>query len=163
MILRAMVVLAMLTGAAWAAPPETAQPAPKYTPEIRGRLMRGTQPVTPSNVCLHRSETEVRQCGYVDYDGWFRIPSSGPMLPAEKAAGDQPAGAYPIVWLEIGTGLDATKYTKRLAPVRLVDDKTAVLRVDCDISRDEVGASNEPAYCSSPHAAAPGANAQSRR
>lgn len=162
MILRAAVVFAMLTGAASAAPSETAKPMPKYTPEIRGRLLRGAEPVTPSNVCLHRSGTAVRQCGYVDFDGWFRIPSSGPMLPSDKPDGEQPRGAYPIVWLEIGTGMDAAKYSKRLAPVRLVDEKTAVLWVECDIAHDGSGPVDDPAYCRASSTAA-GANVRSGR
>jgi len=155
MILRIFVVIALVASFAAAA---AESDAPKYTPEIRGRLTHGGQ-VLPSNVCLRRSGTEIRQCGYTDFDGYFRIPSMGPTRPESAKVGDTRVRAYPTFWLELGTGYNDVAV--RLSSVEMVDDKKAIVELDCDVARD---ASKHDAndYCRSKRAL-PNATAQSRR
>jgi hypothetical protein len=114
---------------------------PKYTPAIHGRLLSGGRPVT-SNVCLRRSDSEVRACGYTDFDGRFYIPYSGPLVPDTSEERKEPAPRFPAYWLEYGR----IGAAKRLAPVDLVDDRHSTITLDCDLGH-AARSGDDPGLC----------------
>jgi hypothetical protein len=119
-------LLVLACASAFAAQPDAKQ----YTPEIHGVLMNGTQPLS-SNVCLRRSGSEIRACGYTDSAGRFYIPSMGPLHSASADA-DTDAPAVPrSYWLETGHVAAAQK----LWPIKPVNNKFSAVEIDCDVSR----------------------------
>jgi hypothetical protein len=136
-------LLSMLSLACAGAIAAEAAPPPKFTPEIQGQLSDGKRPVPSTNVCLRQGGSEIRACGYTDFDGRFLIPSSGPMHSAPLKVGADGASAYPTYWLEMGRVTSARK----LAQVDLVGDKVAAIAVDCDVSRVAAGNDTPSGVC----------------
>jgi len=117
-----------------------AQPvAPKYTPTIRGQLTNGGQPLA-TNVCLRQSGSEIRSCGYTDFEGRFQIPGSGPLRTAPQTVEANGDHDYPIYWLEVGRVEEARK----IAPIDLVDATGGTVDLACDLGRS---ADNERGFC----------------
>ena len=138
-------VLSMLCFVSAGAIAAEAAPPPKYTPEIQGRLSNGTQPVTSTNVCLRQGGSEIRSCGYTDFDGRFLIPSSGPMHSAPLKTRKDGTSGYPTYWLEMGRVTSARK----LASVDLTGEKFAAIAVECDITRVKAGDEAPTGVCAS--------------
>ena len=124
---------------------DAAAPPPKFTPEIQGRLSNGKAPVASTNVCLRQGGSEIRACGYTDFDGRFLIPSSGPMHSAPLKTGKDGVSAYPTYWLEMGRVTSARK----LAAVELTGEKVAAIAVDCDVTRLKAGDETPSGVCAS--------------
>jgi len=118
--------------------------APKYAPAIVGRLSEAGRPLM-ANVCLRTAGSEIRQCAYSDFDGRFYIPTLGATHMKYTGEDEERVGAYPELWLELGTRGDAVK---RLYPIGLVDGKKSLLRLDCDVTQriDDTADAASP-YC----------------
>ena len=116
-------VLILAAPCAFAAPPESG----KYTPAIRGVLHDGGKAVM-SNVCLRQSGSEIRACGYADFDGRFYSPATRARRPA-GASDESPD--YSTYWLEAGR-VDAPR---KVGTVDLVDARTGAIELDCDLAR----------------------------
>ena len=103
----------------------------KYTPAIRGLLLRNGQPAATENVCVREDNTEIRSCGWSDFSGRFLIAASGRLHPARGKVGADGAAAFPKFWLETGR----VNAARRLGTIALVDDRQSTIDLECDVSR----------------------------
>ncbi|MEP7042657.1 MAG: hypothetical protein ABI843_06315 [Dokdonella sp.] len=136
-----IVFLLLLVAGAHTAAAQT--DAPKYTPEIFGRLVGGAA-AAGTNVCLRRAGSEILQCSYTDFDGRFYIPRFGEVRPEQATGGTKSVTTYPAHWLQMGT---LSGRATLLGPIELVDSKAVVLHLDCDLTRHAAGADGKVDYC----------------
>jgi hypothetical protein len=115
----------------------------KYTPAIRGLLMKGAEPLATANVCVREDKSEIRSCGYTDASGRFYIAASGRLHPARGKVGENGAAAFPTFWIETGR----VNAARRLGTIALVDDKQSTIDLECDVARSAALTSTDANAC----------------